>query len=502
MKAGISLPVLLLAVTASAALYPDRKHQFMPKPAEVSADYSTMVRLTDRTKVVVACPTSAVAAAGVEFVRSHAERWLGCSPAISPATADGFASSEAYRLKVDGNGIEISAGGVAGVRHAISTLRQSLDPVPGVETFSGWQAPLLTVRDEPALAWRGIHICWFPENTVQDIERYLRFAAYYKYNYFVLESWGMFVSEKHPGLHWPESPMTKAEVRRLAAIARDLGITLIPQVNIFGHASGSRRSGGKHAVIDLDRKHLPLFEPYGWNWCLSNPSARQVVKDIVLEMHAAFGNPPYFHIGCDEATDPTCSLCRAGDYRRIVASFVTEVHDALKSRNCQSMAWHAMFFDSDAKSWCPSLVKPGAKEQGKFMEMIPNDLVLCYYAYDKPKEGTGAWPGAVALQKKGFPTVLCPWEHREGVYGQAKYIRETGLLGLLMTTWHHIPLSATHFFENGARATWEKHDGRPLELLNPHTAAHHLRTVGWDVPNRGYRDTGWWKSQIPAEVTR
>ena len=85
---------------------------------------------------------------------------------------------------------------------------------------------------------------------------------------------------------------------------------------------------------------------------------------------------------------------------------------------------------------------------------------------------------------------------------QSKYVREKGLLGLLMTTWHQIPLSALHYFENGARASWEMHDGKPLALLNPHVAAHHMRVVGWDVPNRGYRDTGWWKRQLPFEVTR
>ena len=490
-----------LVATAAAALYPDRNEQFMPKPRSLAVDYSRMFPLTDGTRFAVACPKPAETAAGAKFVRDHAANWLGCRPKVAEELADeAFVSPEAYRLKVDERGVAIAAGGFAGVRHAISTLRQAIDPIPGVETFSGWQSPLLAVEDAPALAWRGIHVCWFPECTVQDIERYLRLAAYYKYNYFVLESWGMFVSEKHPGLNWPGSPMTKAEVRRLAGIAKDLGITLIPQYNIFGHASGSRRSGGKHAVIDLDRKYLPLFEPFGWNWCLSNPATKRVVTDVVLEMHEAFGSPPYFHLGCDEALDPTCSLCRATDYRVTVSRFIAHVHDALKARGARSMVWHAIFFDNDAKEWCPSLVKPGREEAGKFMEMQPRDLVMCDYQYGTSVNGE--WPSGMILHKKGFPVLMCPWARREGVYEQAKYVREKGLLGLLLTTWHQIPLSALHYFENGARASWEMHDGKPLALLNPHVAAHHMRVVGWDVPNRGYRDTGWWKRQLPFEVTR
>ena len=45
-----------------------------------------------------------------------------------------------------------------------------------------------------------------------------------------------------------------------------------------------------------------------------------------------FGNPRFFHLGCDEAIEPTCSLCRAADYRVTVSSFIAHVHDALKAR--------------------------------------------------------------------------------------------------------------------------------------------------------------------------
>lgn len=34
-----------------------------------------------------------------------------------------------------------------------------------------------------------------------------------------------------------------------------------------------------------------------------------MVRDLVLEMHEAFGNPPFFHIGCDEADPPVCPTC-------------------------------------------------------------------------------------------------------------------------------------------------------------------------------------------------
>ena len=166
-KTAAALCAMAVATAAAATLYPDRNEQFMPKPRSLAVDYSRMFPLTDGTRFAVACPKAAETAAGAKFVRAHAANWLGCSPNVAEGLADdAFVSPEAYRLKVDERGVAIAAGGLAGVRHAISTLRQAIDPIPGVETFSGWQSPLLTVDDAPALAWRGIHVCWFPECTV------------------------------------------------------------------------------------------------------------------------------------------------------------------------------------------------------------------------------------------------------------------------------------------------------------------------------------------------
>ena len=77
-------------------------------------------------------------------------------------------------------------------------------------------------------------------------QRAIRLAALLKMNYAVIEPWGMFESEHHPWWHWPNPTLTKAEIAQLVAIGRDLGITLIPQINVFGHASAARGCALKH----------------------------------------------------------------------------------------------------------------------------------------------------------------------------------------------------------------------------------------------------------------
>ena len=58
--------------------------------------------------------------------------------------------------------------------------------------------PALTVEDRPRHAFRAMHVCWLPETEMRTIERQIRLAAYYKFNVVVLESWGVFKSERHP----------------------------------------------------------------------------------------------------------------------------------------------------------------------------------------------------------------------------------------------------------------------------------------------------------------
>ena len=98
------------------------------------------------------------------------------------------------------------------------------------------------------------------------------------------------------------------------AVAGDSGVMLVPQLNVFGHASLTSVRTGNHAALNVSPEYEPIFEPYsGWNWCLSSPAARQMIKDLMVELHDLFGRPPYFHIGCDEGCPPTwpdCRVCR------------------------------------------------------------------------------------------------------------------------------------------------------------------------------------------------
>ena len=119
--------------------------------------------------------------------------------------------------------MKIAARTLAGVRWAAYTLRQLAIAKRGTFKTEGRILPTLEISDSPHLAFRAVHLCWFPEVRPQQMERAIRLAALLKFNYAIIEPWGMYASEKHPWWHWPNPTMTKEEVRRLAAIGRDLG---------------------------------------------------------------------------------------------------------------------------------------------------------------------------------------------------------------------------------------------------------------------------------------
>lgn len=475
------------------------RQRLVPQPKSIALVSDTYVALTDRSDVRLFCQNAREREVARLFVQSKMKAWFGVNPKVV-AAEEKYTSSEGYRLEVSTNGcFSIRAAGLTGIRYALFSLRQISEPIPGTVRLTGYHFPAVRIEDAPFMTWRGIHFCWFPEYTAVDIERFIRLAASYKMNYIVLESWGMFVSRKYPFLAWPKSPMTVDEVRRLTAIARDLGVTLIPQVNLFGHASGSRVTSGKHATLDFHPAYQPLFEPFGWNWCLSNPETLRLLENLVLEMHDAFGRPGYFHIGCDEALPPTCAQCKQGDYHQRVAVFIRKIHDLLAERSCRTMMWHDMLVSRSDPRWKGmGMVANGNETAERLLDGLPKDIIICDWQYGAANDKNG-WPTMKYFKEKGFSVLACPWNVRSGTYSQSAFVRKYGLDGMLATTWHHLHQTRWRLFSDAACAMWQDMKGKPLPRLRDEVLGLQVRQVGWDVPVRDYRDTGILDHQISID---
>lgn len=476
------------------------KARLVPAPQSIELTDGPDVVLDGSLTISLACAKEASLA--LKQTADTFKAWFGAKPGLKAVAGSERMpqKADAYRIVATQGALLIEAADAGGARNALRTLRQLAEPVRGTRKLTAYFVPETVVEDAPAMAFRGFHLCWFPENTPEQIEQYIRLAAYYKMNTIVLEPWGMFVFKNHPQLSLPGSPMTAKEVKRLVKIADELGVTLVPQFNLFGHASGARESSGKHVVLDFHPDLQPLFEPLGWTWCLSNPATVELLEELTLEMHDAFGRPPYFHAGCDESRDmETCATCRRSDYQKVVAGFLTRIHDLLAVRNCRMMIWHDMFLKRGDPRW-KGYYANGAEWAESSLDALPRSMIICDWYYGGPntaEKADATYPTLRYFKAKGFSVLSCPWENKAGYESLSTAVQEIGLDGMLCTTWHHLyGGTLLPIYCRSAHATWGT---RPTGGLENLVFAHHLRQVGWDVPVKKYEQTGYYHHQIPEK---
>lgn len=430
------------------------------------------------------------------------QRYWGVTPRVDIAvnTAACGLRRGGYEVKVDGNAVAIRASEGNGVKNALRTMRQLAEPRRGVERFDHYLIPAVEIRDEPALDFRGLHFCWFPETQGWEIEKALRLAAYYKFNHIVLEFWGVFPFECHPCLCWDQYRVSRDEVKELIHLGKELGVTLVPQMNILGHASGSRYVSGKHVVLDQHPELQSLFEPEGWSWCLSNENTKRILTEAVIELYDFFEKPGFFHLGCDEAEGlGTCFSCRRRPLHDLVKEYLLHFFDLLKKRGGQSILWHDMFLNFDDPRWKPYTAL-GRPEQNlnRLIDELPGDVIIADWQYDYPKiDGEEpAWPTMTFFKNKGFQVLACPWLDSDGMFSLGRIAQRERFKGMLGTTWHKLNGKEMHkIFYHMAQAAWGVCEYP--EVKSQLRFHHHLRQIQWDMAVKDYPQTGCVQWQVP-----
>lgn len=451
----------------------------------------------------------------LEQLNMTIQTFWDCDPVLDAECCEAARNlpPDGYEIAVTADGIRIRASALEGVRYALQTLRQLAEAERGVLTRKAYELPFCRIKDAPAMKFRGLHICWFPENRAWQIERAIRLAAAYKFNYIVLETWGVFPFKKHPYLCWPGRGIDATELKRIVSAAKMLGVTVIPQFNLLGHASGSRENGGKHVVLNNEPEYAPLFEPDGWSWCISNPETRKVLKDCVLEMLDVFGNPPFFHIGCDEARLlGTCRLCRNRELKTLVLDHLIYFHDLLQEHGVRTIMWHDMLLNREDPRWNGYIVcGHEANGLGELYKELPKDIIIADWQYDYPeKDGEPpAWPTAHFFKDQGFDTIVSPAGNLPGLRSLCELAASEPLFGVLETTWSELDRGMLSTIFKAGEALW--HGGR-REMLDaefdrgwaPDATClmhHHLRQVENDLGLHDYESAGRIALQMPEKVT-
>jgi hypothetical protein len=293
--------------------------------------------------------------------------------------------------------------------------------------------------------------------------------------------------------------MTYKEVKRLKAIADDLGVTLIPQFNVFGHATNARSACGKHATLDLKPEYQPYFEPLGgWNWCLSNPNTIELQKKLIKELYELFGCPGYFHIGCDEANVPTCPNCIKQSYSTLLVNHISEISDYVRGLGAKTLLWHDMLIKRGDPRWS-GFTANGTDATITLLEKLPKDVIICDWCYKEPRE---AYPTMDYFKGLGFDVLACPWNRTKGTKTLIQNSHEIGLKGILGTIWqYYYGSTLTSVYYHVSTLSWNKNSSlKPFgRNYTKKTVQHHLRNVGWDMKIKDPRHAGVYYDEVVVE---
>lgn len=461
-----------------------------PQPQECEISANEYYKLKN---IVIDCSDAQAAT----WAEKHLKTWYGkYAPKVEATKGQPQLTADAYQLISSENNVHITASTLQGVRYALYSLRQIAIPARGTKSIEGWIIPRAKITDFSVSAFRGIHICWFHETNPKQIERLIRLAAYYKLNYAVIEPWGTFRSKVAPWYGWSDGSMTKKELTRIKKIADDLGITLIPQLNVFGHATMSRILAGKHAALDFSPEYQPLFEPAaGWNWCLSNPETRKLIIALIKELHETFGRPPYFHIGCDEADPPSCPDCLAVPYSELFINHLKAINQAISSLGARTMMWHDMLLECGDKRW-DGFYAFGSSQTAKAAATLPKDIIICDWYYEKAKS---AYPTLDYFKSLGYDVLACPWTNISGIDAQGAYAHSANLYGVLGTLWHHFyGEDLVNIYTHLANICWNANPKASNYSFGSYFRTH-LRQIGWDMKLKDSSYTGLYFEELPVE---
>jgi hexosaminidase len=301
----------------------------LPLPAQLRVDAGHFT-VDAHTPIVLADDTAATRRTGAWLVDLVARtRGLHLPLQHGAATAHAIvlrldpaapvANREGYALDVTPAGMRISARDAAGLFYGAVTAWQLLAPDA---QHGAVQVPALSIRDQPRFAWRGLMLESARHfQTVDEIERLLDQMAQHKLNTFHWhltddQGWRIEI-KRYPELTrigaWRTPPdaghdgapqryggfYTQDEIRRVVAYAAARHITIVPEIDMPGHAQAAVAA---YPQLGVTGKRPSVSTDWGVNPYLYNvdDDTFTFIDHVLDEVMALFPST-YIHVGGDEA---------------------------------------------------------------------------------------------------------------------------------------------------------------------------------------------------------
>lgn len=371
-------------------------------------------------------------------VASQLQQWIRQARGYTVAITQGKADSgtialhtesavkgrEAYTLDVDAKGVRIAANDETGLFYGAVTLWQLMtDPA------SAHGVPAVRISDAPRFEWRGLMLDSSRHfQSVADIEHLLDQMAMHKLNTFhwhltddqgwrlaidaypKLTSVGSCRTPVGPDIQLTGSPdtpycgfYTKEQARQIVAYAAERHITVVPEIEMPGHAQAAVAAYPK---VGAGTRKVAVSSDWGVNTSLLNVddstfAFMQTVLDEVMEIFPS----PYIHVGGDEAAKDEWEHSRSvqarmkslgiDDEEKMQGWFVARIGEYLEKHGRRLVGWDEILDgkvpeSATVMSWRGTKGAIKAANAGHDVVMAPSPtLYMDYLQSSMPDEQPG-----------------------------------------------------------------------------------------------------------------
>ena len=331
--------------------------------------------------------------------------------------------NETYQLSVSPSLITLKAQTERGMLHGVQTLLQLVNRTQR-------SIPAVDIDDKPRFAWRGLLIDsvrhFMPVDT---IKRQLRGMASAKLNvlhWHLTDDQGWRIaSTAYPKLQILASDglfYTQQQIREVVQYATLLGIRVVPEFDVPGHASAIAvaypeliTQPGPYKM----QRHWGVFEPL---LDPSNPQVYQFIETIISELAELFPDV-YVHIGGDEIEPTQWQQSQAvqhymqqhqlADEHQLHAYFNQQVQQILSKYGKQMMGWDEVFATDLPKD----IVVQSWRGLDSLQHIASSDyqvLLSTGYYVDQPQEAAYHYrndPLTTFKQPNFKPQDIQHWQH-------------------------------------------------------------------------------------------
>ncbi|QIP14139.1 family 20 glycosylhydrolase [Spirosoma aureum] len=374
----VSLTIVIILLNAGNLL---AQSGLIPEPVSYSRKSGEFIL----TKTVGISPGSGVSKETVAITQAQIRSCTGLSLAIKKSERSldlrvdslQVTQSEGYRLQIRPQGISLTGHDEAGLFYGLQSLTQ---------LFSQSKSATLAacdISDYPRFSYRGMHLDvsrhLFP---IAFIKKYIDLLALYKFNTFHWhltddQGWRIEI-KRYPELqqkaayrtetligHKKELPhrfdgkryggyYTQAEVKDIVRYATQRHVTVIPEIEMPGHAMAALSAYPKLGCLKPDgQAGGPYQAATFWGvfdevFCAGNDSTFTFLENVLDEVVSLFPST-YIHIGGDECPKTrwkTCSKCQARiqkehlkDEDELQSYFIRRIEQHLTKKGRQVIGW-------------------------------------------------------------------------------------------------------------------------------------------------------------------